>query len=88
MLHACVEIFDVMGERGNILGWGGKVNKAYVVFFRLGIVSSFLYTTRKFSGCRVLNPVVSAGLLLLYQMSYSLVPKGYVVLMPTRIMKR
>jgi hypothetical protein len=28
MLHACVERFDVMGERGNILGWDGKVNKA------------------------------------------------------------
>jgi hypothetical protein len=25
MLHACIERFDVMDERGNILGWhGGK----------------------------------------------------------------
>jgi hypothetical protein len=24
MLHACVERFDVMGGRGNILGWHGK----------------------------------------------------------------
>jgi hypothetical protein len=24
MLHACVEKFDVMGGRGNILGWDGK----------------------------------------------------------------
>jgi hypothetical protein len=24
MFHACVERFDVMGERGNILGWEGK----------------------------------------------------------------
>jgi hypothetical protein len=23
MLHACVERFDVMGGRGNILGWDG-----------------------------------------------------------------
>jgi hypothetical protein len=28
MLHACVERFDVMGGRGNILGWVGEVNKA------------------------------------------------------------
>jgi hypothetical protein len=28
MLHAYVEIFDVMGGRGNILGWDGEVNKA------------------------------------------------------------
>jgi hypothetical protein len=28
MLHACVERFDVMGVRGNILGWDGEVNKA------------------------------------------------------------
>jgi hypothetical protein len=28
MLHACVERFDVMGERGNILGWDGEVNMA------------------------------------------------------------
>jgi hypothetical protein len=30
MLHACVERFDVMGERGNILGCHGEVNKAYM----------------------------------------------------------
>jgi hypothetical protein len=28
MLHACVQRFDVMGVRGNILGWDGEVNKA------------------------------------------------------------
>jgi hypothetical protein len=28
MLHACVERFEVMGERGNILGWDWKVNEA------------------------------------------------------------
>jgi hypothetical protein len=28
MLHAYVERFDVMGERGNILGWDGEVNQA------------------------------------------------------------
>jgi hypothetical protein len=28
MLHACVERFDVIGGRGNILGCDGKVNKA------------------------------------------------------------
>jgi hypothetical protein len=27
MLHACVERFDVMSGRGNILGWDGEVNK-------------------------------------------------------------
>jgi hypothetical protein len=30
MLHACVERFDVMGGRGNILGWDGEVNKACI----------------------------------------------------------
>jgi hypothetical protein len=29
MLHACIERFDVMDERGNILGWDGEVNKAF-----------------------------------------------------------
>jgi hypothetical protein len=28
MLRTYVERFDVIGERGNILGWDGKVNKA------------------------------------------------------------
>jgi hypothetical protein len=28
MLYACVERFDEMGGRGNILGWDGEVNKA------------------------------------------------------------
>jgi hypothetical protein len=28
MLHACVERFDVIGGRGNILGWDEEVNKA------------------------------------------------------------
>jgi hypothetical protein len=31
MLHACVERFDVMGGRENILGWNGEVNKASVI---------------------------------------------------------
>jgi hypothetical protein len=30
MLHTCVERFDVIGGRENILGWDGEVNKAYV----------------------------------------------------------
>jgi hypothetical protein len=30
MLHACVERFNVMGGRGNILGWDGEVNKTYM----------------------------------------------------------
>jgi hypothetical protein len=30
MLHGCVERFDVMGGRGNILGWDGKVNTGIV----------------------------------------------------------
>jgi hypothetical protein len=30
MLHACVERFDVMSGRENILGWDGEVNKALV----------------------------------------------------------
>jgi hypothetical protein len=35
MLHACVERFDVIGVRGNILGWDGEVNKALVVLKNL-----------------------------------------------------
>jgi hypothetical protein len=30
MLHVCVKRFDVMGGRGNILGWNEEVNKAYM----------------------------------------------------------
>jgi hypothetical protein len=30
MLHACVQRFDVTGDRGNILGWDGEVSKAYM----------------------------------------------------------
>jgi hypothetical protein len=30
MLYACVERFDVMGGRRNILGWDGEVNEAIV----------------------------------------------------------
>jgi hypothetical protein len=30
MLHACVERFDVMGGRENILGWDREVNKVWV----------------------------------------------------------
>jgi hypothetical protein len=33
MLHACVERFDVMCVRGNILGWKGEVNAALGRFF-------------------------------------------------------
>jgi hypothetical protein len=33
MLHAYVERFDVMGGRGNILGWDGEVNKAMLYFY-------------------------------------------------------
>jgi hypothetical protein len=35
MLHACVKRFDVMGGRGNILGWEGEVNKASVTYYML-----------------------------------------------------
>jgi hypothetical protein len=31
MLHACVERFDVMGGRENILGWDGEVNKTLLI---------------------------------------------------------
>jgi hypothetical protein len=30
MLYACVEKFDVMGVRGNILGWDREVNTPLV----------------------------------------------------------
>jgi hypothetical protein len=40
MLHACVERFDVMDGRGNILGWDGEVNKAIIVFCHVGSPSS------------------------------------------------
>jgi hypothetical protein len=41
MLHACVERFDVMGGRGNILGWDGEVNK---------VLDGFLMTWRSYVG--------------------------------------
>jgi hypothetical protein len=31
MLHTYVEKFDIMGRRGNILGWDGEVNKVYSI---------------------------------------------------------
>jgi hypothetical protein len=34
MLYTYVERFDVMDIRGNILGWDGEVNKAYVLLQR------------------------------------------------------
>jgi hypothetical protein len=37
MLHACVEKFDVMGVRGNILGWDGEVNTPIGKFFSFGV---------------------------------------------------
>jgi hypothetical protein len=39
MLHACVERFDMMGERGNILGWDGEVNEAQVIMLQSDSVS-------------------------------------------------
>jgi hypothetical protein len=39
MLHACVERFDVMGGRGNILGWDGEVNTPMVLST---VVASFI----------------------------------------------
>jgi hypothetical protein len=38
MLYVCVERFDVIGERENILGWNGEVNKAQGTqdLFKLG----------------------------------------------------
>jgi hypothetical protein len=33
MFYACVERFDVMGGRGNILGWEGEVNEALLCIF-------------------------------------------------------
>jgi hypothetical protein len=35
MFHACVERFDVMGRRENILGWDGEVNKAYILCYSI-----------------------------------------------------
>jgi hypothetical protein len=33
MLYVCVQRFDVTGDRGNILGWDGEVNKALLVVY-------------------------------------------------------
>jgi hypothetical protein len=41
MLHACVERFDVMGVRRNILGWDGEVNEAQIKL--TGIVKEKYY---------------------------------------------
>jgi hypothetical protein len=46
MLHACVERFDVMGVRGNILGWDEEVKKrqSKIIFLDslLNLLCSFL----------------------------------------------
>jgi hypothetical protein len=52
MLHACVERFDVMGGRGNILGWEGEVNKALFSFVHFPIIcnigrSSYFLETKQ-----------------------------------------
>jgi hypothetical protein len=49
MLHACVERFDVMGERGNILDWDGEVNPHPVIPPQKGkqIFFSFSINKRK-----------------------------------------
>jgi hypothetical protein len=39
MLHACVERFDVMGVRENILDWDGEVNKASMQVDRWALAS-------------------------------------------------
>jgi hypothetical protein len=45
MLHACVERFDVMGGRKNILGWDGEVNKAYIELYRQAALARDQYYT-------------------------------------------
>jgi hypothetical protein len=45
MLYACVERFDVMGGRGNILGWDGEVNTTQGVKFG-DVTSSVTYRCR------------------------------------------
>jgi hypothetical protein len=49
MLYACVERFDVMSVRGNILGWDGEVNKAIYIY-----VLCFIHA-RLFSQNMVMN---------------------------------
>jgi hypothetical protein len=41
MLHACVERFDVMCVKGNILGWEGEVNAAEDVMDACMILALF-----------------------------------------------
>jgi hypothetical protein len=43
MLHACVERFDVIGVRGNILGWDGEVNKALAPIIVADLELDFLF---------------------------------------------
>jgi hypothetical protein len=56
MLHACIERFDVMGGRENILGWDGEVNKATVPLLllhaaavKVGRVHAFMRARASFS---------------------------------------
>jgi hypothetical protein len=42
MLHTCVERFNVMGERENILGWDGEVNRAQWLGGNAGVRRSLL----------------------------------------------
>jgi hypothetical protein len=55
MLHACVKRFDVIDERGNILGWEREVNKAQ-------LLPKFYYAKRRFpitSKCRHMYEVLN-----------------------------
>jgi hypothetical protein len=49
MLHTCVERFDAIGGRGNILGWDREVNKALarrkVVLLRVNFLPAFLVSS-------------------------------------------
>jgi hypothetical protein len=45
MLHACVQRFDVTGDRENILGWDREVNKAVVA--QVNVWSSYVRTWNK-----------------------------------------
>jgi hypothetical protein len=64
MLHACVERFDVIDGRENILGWDGKVNKAWTcrtVLVEVGPTFCFFFKEQRPSLLCLIHSAIELG---------------------------